>query len=190
MSEDAVTATATWGSPTTVAQEPPATAAAQDAAPPSSGYWYRDSAQETGPVDLLNLLRKYRDAERQMRARTRNDMGMGETDLVALRYLLRAHAAGRVVRQRELADVLEIKPASASALIDRLCRDGYAERVPHPDDRRSVAVVPTAHSDAEVRQTLGLMHRRMLEAVESLTPGEREGAALFLTALIRSVDAS
>lgn len=153
----------------------------------SSGYWYSGTAEDPGPVDLLNLLRAYREAERKMRAKTRNDMGMGETDLVALRYLIKEHAAGRSVRQREIAAELDIAAASASVLIDRLCRQGYAERVAHPDDRRSVAVVPTAHSEQEVRQTLGEMHRRMLEAVESLSREERAGAAAFLSALTTSI---
>ncbi|WP_246858467.1 MarR family winged helix-turn-helix transcriptional regulator [Citricoccus sp. SGAir0253] len=139
-------------------------------------------------MDVLNLLRKYRDAERRMRTRTRDSMGMGETDLVALRYLLRATRAGERVRQRDLAQVLEITSASASALVDRLVRDGYAQRVAHPDDRRSVSIEPTQKSDEDVRSTLGAMHRRMLEAAESLSPEELAAVAKFLTALTRSVE--
>ncbi|MCF3687118.1 hypothetical protein L2E26_25080, partial [Salmonella enterica subsp. enterica serovar Weltevreden] len=54
---------------------------------PTSGYWYTRGAREIEPVDVLNLLRRYREAERRMRARTRDSMGMGETHLSALRYL-------------------------------------------------------------------------------------------------------
>ncbi|GMA32099.1 hypothetical protein [Litorihabitans aurantiacus] len=53
-----------------------------------SGYWY--PSDEVEPVEVLSLLRRYREAERAMRARTRDSMGMGETDLIALRFLLRA----------------------------------------------------------------------------------------------------
>jgi len=151
------------------------------------GYWYSSADQSLEPVDLLNLLRKYREAERRMRVRTRDSMRMGESDLVALRFLLRARRAGLVVRQRDLAQELDISGASASALVDRLCRDGYAQRVVHPEDRRSVAIEPTAFSDGEVRQTLGKMHQRMLEAAESLTPVERAAAARFLSAMIDSL---
>lgn len=153
-----------------------------------SGYWYPDSAGSPEPVDVLNLLRKYREAERRMRLRTRDSMRMGETDLIALRFLLRTTRAGRLVRQRDLAEALDITSASASALVDRLCRDGYAERVAHPDDRRSVAITPTDKSDDEVRSTLGEMHKRMLEAAESLTNAELAAVAKFLTALTRSVE--
>ena len=80
---------------------------------PTSGYWYTRGAREIEPVDVLNLLRRYREAERRMRARTRDSMGMGETHLSALRYLLRADRRGHKVRQRDLASALEITPASS-----------------------------------------------------------------------------
>lgn len=158
----------------------------QDAS--GAGYWYPDAATQPDPVDVLNLLRQYREAERRMRARTRDSMRMGETDLVALRYLLRATRTGQVVRQRDLAEALEISKPSASALVDRLIRDGYVQRVAHPDDRRSVAIEPTRKTDEEVRATLGVMHRRMLAAAESLTPEELAVVARFLTDLTHSVE--
>lgn len=160
---------------------------------PGAGYWYAVADEPSagagmGPVDLLNLLRKYREAEHQMRVRTRDSMRMGETDLVALRHLLQASRAGVRLRQRDLAVALDISAASASALVDRLVRDGYVQRVPHPEDRRSVAIETTSKTDEEVRSTLGEMHRRMLAAVESLSPEERATVAKFLTALTRSVE--
>lgn len=157
-------------------------------APSASGYWYLSSPDSAGPVEVLNLLRGYLEAERRMRQRTRDSMRMGETDLLALRHLLRESRAGRSVRQRDLAAALEISPASASALVDRLIRDGYARRSPHPADRRSVIIETTARTDDEVRATLGRMHRSMLDAVESLSPDELAAVAKFLTALTRSVD--
>jgi DNA-binding MarR family transcriptional regulator len=153
-----------------------------------AGYWYQDSGSGPEAVDVLNLLRKYREAERRMRHRTRDSMGMGETDLIALRFLLRASRTGRPIRQRDLAEALDITSASASALVDRLCRDGYAERIDHPEDRRSVAIRPTRKSDEEVRSTLGEMHRRMLAAAESLTPEETAAVAKFLTTLTNCIE--
>ena len=156
------------------------------ASQPGQGYWYT-SDEPVGAVDVLNMLRRYREAERKMGARTRAAMGMGETDLLALRFLLRAKQRGEVVRQKELASALEITGASASTLVDRLIRDGYARRVAHPSDRRSVAVETTQHSDEEVRATLGAMHQRMIQAVESLSPDELGAVATFLTRLTQVV---
>ena len=152
-----------------------------------SGYWYARNPNTFSSIDLLNLLREYREAEKAMRARTRESMGMGETDLVALRFLVRERAAGRVCRQRDLAKALELTPASTSALVDRLSRLRYIRRVPHPEDRRSVELEILVKTDREVKATLSEMHARMIQAAESLTEEERAGAAKFLTGLISSV---
>ncbi|OIJ36377.1 MarR family transcriptional regulator [Rothia kristinae] len=145
----------------------------------SSGYWYREPDQVSA-VEILNLLRTYRRHETAMRTRVRGDMGMGERDIEALRHLLAARSRGASLRQKDLAVTLGITAASASALVDRLIRDGYAERVPHPQDLRSVAVVPTEHGDREVRATLARMHEQMLAAAERLTEEQRRVVAGFL----------
>ncbi|RJN32497.1 MarR family winged helix-turn-helix transcriptional regulator [Nesterenkonia natronophila] len=166
---------------------------ALDAAPPQpevthgGGYWYPENPSSCSSVKLLNLLREYREAETAMRARTCEEMGMGETDLVALRFLLRERSAGRVCRQRDLARALNMTPASTSNLVDRLSRDGYIRRAPHPEDRRSVGLEILDETDREVKATLTEMHTRMICETESLTEEERAGAAKFLTGLIRSV---
>lgn len=155
----------------------------------ASGYWYPASGEATASsVELLNELRRYRESNVRMRTRVRDDMGMGEKDLLALRLLLAAQAEGRAVRQRDLAEQLSISAASSSALVDRLVRDGYAERAPHPEDRRSTAVVPTSRGDREVRETLRGMHARMMAVAEALTPQERAVVTRFLAGLNHSLE--
>lgn len=153
----------------------------------ASGYWYGEGSSAPAAVDLLNLMRRYREAERKMRVATRGSMGMNETDMSALRFLLAAHRQGVIPRQRDFAEELGISNASVSVLIDRLCRDGYAERIVHPADRRSVGIVPTEYSDTEVRGTLHQMHERMMDAVGTLSEEERVAVAKFLETMIRSV---
>lgn len=156
---------------------------------PSSGYWYAGRATESADsIELLNELRRYRESNARMRSKVRQDMGMGEKDLLALRLLLSAQAQGRVIRQRELAQSLSIQPASASALVDRLIRDGYAARAPHPADRRSIAVEPTALASRDVRHTLVDMHARMLSVADSMTPEERGVVTRFLRDLNHAMD--
>lgn len=155
--------------------------------PIGAGYWYDRDEDSYSSIDLLNLLRQYREAEKQMRARTRDSMRMGETDLVALRFLVRERSAGRVPRQRDLAEALGLTAASTSVLVDRLSRDGYIQRIPHPADRRSVALEILGETDREVKATLSDMHARMIAATEGLTEEERAGAVKFLQGLIASV---
>jgi DNA-binding MarR family transcriptional regulator len=153
----------------------------------SSGYWYPQHGEPTS-VDVLNLLRRYRATEGAMRSRTRSSMGMGETDLLALRILLQAQRRGEVVRQRDLAAGLGLASPSVTALVDRLVRSGHVRREPHPDDRRATVVVPTTDTDDEVRATLGAMHRRMIDVIDGMDEPERIAVATFLQKMVAAVE--
>lgn len=153
----------------------------------ASGYWYPES-KTASTVDVLNLLRRYRAAETAMRARTRASMRMNETDLMALRYLLRESRAGNIVRPIDLARVLAISTASTTTLIDRLEKGGHVRREKHPTDRRAGVIVPTVSSDDEVRQTLGQMHRRMLALVDEFSENERAVVSRFLAGMTSAIE--
>lgn len=145
-----------------------------------SGYWYGPDGQLDYSAAVLKSLRDYRSAETAVRRSTRDSMGMGETDILALRYLLRAQAGGRAVVPKDISQFLGITSASTTSLIDRLVASGHARREAHPTDRRSVVVVPTVESDREVRVTLGAMHRQMMAVAESLTADEARVVVEFL----------
>lgn len=155
----------------------------------SEGYWYppRRDGQPSG-VDVLNALRDYRASETAMRRRTRDSMAMGETDLLALRYLLEAETAGKQVRPKELAGRLGMTSASMTALVDRMVASGYITREPHPSDRRAIILRPTPGADEEVRHTLGRMHQRMLEIANSLPPEDAGAVVRFLLRMREAVD--
>lgn len=152
-------------------------------------YWYPEGHTPTA-IDVLNLLRRYRGAESAMRARTRASMHMNETDLLALRHLLRQQQRGELVRQRDLSQLLDISSASVTALVDRLEASGHVERRPHPSDRRAVVVVPTADTDREVRDTLGAMHQRMIAVVDGMTDEQLGAVAYFLAGMVHAVEES
>lgn len=137
---------------------------------------------------VLNALRDYRASEAAMRRRTRAAMSMGETDLLALRYLLEAHSQGRELSPKDLAGKLGITSASMTTLVDRLVRSGHVSREPHPTDRRALLLRPTPGSDEEVRKTLGKMHERMIEVAAALSPEQAETVVDFLTCMAEAVD--
>jgi len=145
-----------------------------------SGYWYGPDGQLDFSAAVLKSLRDYRAAETAVRRSTRDSMGMGETDILALRYLLRMQAAGKATAPKDLSQFLGITSASTTSLIDRLAGSGHVRREAHPTDRRSVVVVPTVESDQEVRETLGAMHRRMMAVAEGLTADEARVVVGFL----------
>lgn len=139
-------------------------------------------------AELIATLLDYRSAEEAMRRRTGDSMRMGATDLQALRFLLKAQGEGRIVSGRDLADHLGMTSASVTALLDRLTKTGHVHRAPHPTSRRSNMVTATPGSDDEVRQTLGAMHRRMIDAARSLDEGDAVIVREFLAAMTSAVD--
>ncbi|MBF4461040.1 MULTISPECIES: MarR family winged helix-turn-helix transcriptional regulator [unclassified Rathayibacter] len=152
------------------------------------GYWYPDDSSTRRAVEVLGAMRGYRVSEMSMRRRTREKMAMGETDLVAIQYLLRRQREGALVSGKDLATHLSISSASTTVLIDRLVRSGHLVRKPHPTDRRGIVVEATVDSDREVRETLQAMHRRMLEIAEDLDASEAEIVVTFLRRMSAAVD--
>ncbi len=153
-------------------------------------YWYSDGDddRQRRAVEVLQAFRVYRAAELAMRRRTREAMSMGENELLVLRYLLKAQSEDRRVSPSELARYLAVSTASTTAIIDRLEKSGHIVRRPHPTDRRSIHVIATEKSDQEVRETLGTMHARMMDAVRDMTPEESRAVIECLTRLQDAVD--
>ncbi|PZE79735.1 MarR family winged helix-turn-helix transcriptional regulator [Curtobacterium sp. MCBD17_032] len=154
----------------------------------ASGYWFPDDDATQRGVAVLNALRRYRAAETAMRRRTRDSMGMGETDLLAIRHLLQAQRSGHSVSPKDLSAYLKISSASTTILVDRLVKSGHVRREPHPTDRRGLIIVPTVETDAEVRATLGVMHRRMMGIAEGLSAEDARVVAVFLEQMRSAVD--
>ncbi|ROP65265.1 DNA-binding MarR family transcriptional regulator [Curtobacterium sp. PhB130] len=154
----------------------------------ASGYWFPDDDATQRGVAVLNALRRYRAAETAMRRRTRDSMGMGETDLLAVRYLLQAQRSGRKISPKDLSAHLGISSASTTILIDRLVKSNHVRRDPHPTDRRALVITPTTATDDEVRATLGIMHRRMMNIAEGLSTDDARTVAFFLENMREAVD--
>jgi DNA-binding MarR family transcriptional regulator len=140
-----------------------------------------------GPAEVLKALRDYRAAEAATRRSTRDSIGVGETDLDALRYVLRSHAAGERVGPKDLSRVLQITTASTTSLIDRLVSSGHVRREPHPTDRRSLVVVPTAAADSEVSAALGALQSKMTAVAQELTAAEARVVVGFLQRMSAAV---
>lgn len=153
-----------------------------------------ESGDLTGPVsaphadEVIATLLDYRLAEEAMRRRTRDSMRMGTTDLQALRFLIKAQGEQRIVSGRNLADHLGMTSASVTALLDRLTSSGHVQRTPHPTNRRSNMITATPGSDEEVRQTLGAMHARMIDAARALSPADAAVIQQFLESMTTAVD--
>ncbi|WHF21607.1 hypothetical protein QJS66_15540 [Kocuria rhizophila] len=90
---------------------------------------------------MLNLLRRYRDAETAMRSRVRAGHGHGREDILALRHLISADD-GHGSAPRTWPRCCGWPTPPRARWWTAWSATATPERIPHPDDRRSVAVVP------------------------------------------------
>ena len=151
-------------------------------------YWYSDDAERERSVAVLEAMRTYRAAESAMRRRTQISMGMGENDLLALRYLITAQQAGQSIGPKELTAYLGISSASTTVLLDRLERSGQMRREHSPFDRRALILVPTATTDEEVRAALGDVPERMVGVANQLDANQAKVVIDFLRSMREAVD--
>jgi MarR family transcriptional regulator, organic hydroperoxide resistance regulator len=93
---------------------------------------------------LVNGLAKQIESHLRIRAAT---LGLTVSQGVALREL------SRPMTLRELAERMSCEPSNATFVADRLEAQGYLERHPHPDNRRSKQLVLTPEG-VEIRDRL------------------------------------
>ena len=133
-------------------------------------------------------MRTFRAAELAMERRTQQSQGMNANDLLALRYVILSQREGRSIGPKELAQYLGISSASTTVLIDRLERAGKMRRENSPFDRRALILEPTATTEAEITDALGVVPEAMLEVATQLSADEARVVIDFLTAMRAAVD--
>jgi DNA-binding MarR family transcriptional regulator len=102
-------------------------------------------------------------------------IGLGTTESQALSYLAVHGDSG----QSALARDLGLTSSASTALVDRLERQGVAERVRHPRDRRRLIV----HLTDRGLQMVGESHRWLAAALEQFPAEELEAVSATLSTI-------
>ena len=131
-------------------------------------------------VRVLQGLRDWREAERRMSEASRRYMKLGETDMRTLRFVIAVQYRGETATPGAIAAHLGITSASTTKMLDRLADAGHIRRLPHPTDRRSLAVEVTEETREIAMKSVGRDHARRFEAAARLNPEEREVVMRFL----------
>ncbi len=144
---------------------------------------YQDK-QPSSPTEekLSDLVRQHSSAVLRHAAATAKRMGLEASELAALEHL---QAAG-AINQRRLGERLSMNPAAITAMIDRLERRCYVERIPNPEDRRSVLVGITEAGLEESLRHLWPYIEDMKGVEAGFSEEERAVAARFLRAATRA----
>jgi DNA-binding MarR family transcriptional regulator len=93
-----------------------------------------------------------------------------------------------VLRPGQLGERLGLTSASITALIGRLERVGYAHRLRHPTDRRSILVELTPAGRTEVGTLFELLASNVEQALDGMTSGEQQAVARFLNKINASFE--
>lgn len=105
------------------------------------------------------------------------------------RTLLRI-AAGQAVKQRELAEELEIENATLVRLIDGLEAQGLIERREVENDRRAKHVVMTDEGDAAVKLVNQMALDLRKEVLAGLNDDDIENALTIVRKMTRNIEAA
>ncbi|MBF4617852.1 MarR family transcriptional regulator [Clavibacter sp. VKM Ac-2873] len=98
---------------------------------------------------LANALHMVETAQRHLRTRIAQDIGVNVTDLTVISVVGELHR----MTPKHLAAEISMGTGAVTAVIDRLVGAGHLDRVPNPRDRRSVFLELTATG----RKTLARM---------------------------------
>ena len=128
--------------------------------------------------NLADLVREHASAVMRYAAATAKRMGLEVSELSAFEHL---QAAGPMTLGR-LGERLSMSPGAVTALVDRLERKGYVERVPNPKDRRSALVHETEAGLEESLEHLWPYIEEMRGIEERFSEEERAIVARFLLA--------
>ena len=103
-------------------------------------------------------------------------LDLGVNDVAAIEHLMERPDLGPA----ELADLLGMRTASATALVDRLEKAGHVERHPHPTDRRRRVLVVTPHAIGEVHDVLMPLFEDLMAIDDGFDASERAAIARYL----------
>ncbi|GAB4086278.1 MarR family transcriptional regulator [Myceligenerans cantabricum] len=131
-------------------------------------------------VRLLEGLRRWRETERRLQEASRRHMGLGETDMQTLQFIITLQTQGRLATPGAIAAHLGISSASTTKLLDRLAADNHLRRLPHPADRRSLAIEVTEETARAAHLAVDRSHAHRFAAAARLNPREREIVVRFL----------
>ncbi len=92
------------------------------------------------------------------------------------------------LRMGELAEALQITPASTTRAVSCLADKGYVDRVKAADDHRSILVSPTKAGLARFEVFNSNIQGGLEEILEEFTPEEQAQLAEYLERYVQSVD--
>lgn len=122
---------------------------------------------------VMDGLRKWQAAARALSTASKRYMKLNESDMHAIRMMIRAQRLSQIVTPKDIAREVGISSASTTKLVDRLVEGGHLVRKPHPTDRRTTCIEVTENTRRSAEDSIGRQHARRFSAAAAMSPQER-----------------
>jgi DNA-binding MarR family transcriptional regulator len=122
------------------------------------------------------LAKTLRDAITRLNRRVRQARPVGDLTFSQLSALTSLQLAGELT-PRELADMERVQPPTMTKIVGKLEERGLVMRRSHPSDRRQVLLTATEQGRAVYAQFEQARNEWLDQALDQLTPEERETLA-------------
>lgn len=128
---------------------------------------------------VMDALGTWQAAARALSEASARFMRLNETDMRAIRAIMRAQRRGEIATPKLISQEVGISSASTTKLVDRLVAGGHLVRSAHPTDRRTVAISVTPATRRSAHDAIGRQHARRFAVAASLTAEERDTVIRF-----------
>ena len=113
----------------------------------------------------------------------------GDFDVTVDQWLvLKNLSENELLSQTELANLVFKDHPTLTRIIDILCKKGYVERIPHPQDRRSFQLHLTESGVAKVKELRPKILEIREKAWENLTESDFEEFKRILNTIYQNLD--
>jgi DNA-binding MarR family transcriptional regulator len=131
------------------------------------------------PASLAALLR----ALDSLRRGIADDVELSATEVRAMARI----AEGKGITPKQLVEMLESTSATVTFVTSALVEKGLVQRVPHPQDRRSLLLTTTAHGEEVADRMYDRFSTAIARAVGSVDGVEAETLRVALTRMAESL---
>lgn len=126
---------------------------------------------------------------RKVKQYAQHQFKTGEFDVTVDQWLvLKNLSENELLSQTELANLVFKDHPTLTRIIDLLCKKGYVERVPHPQDRRSFQLLLTASGVDKVSELRPKILEIREKAWENLTAKDFEEFKRILDTIYQNLD--
>lgn len=145
--------------------------------------------QRARPVRaVLHAFEAYELAEADLRQRLQRLLGIGENDLIALRFIRSRELEEQPARPKDVEIRLRTSSAGATAITNRLKAAGLIDKPAHAQDRRARVLTLTPEGRQRLTAALGQSPREVDRLLAAVTDSDAERLAGVLRALTQIVD--